>query len=261
MAFKKYVKKVARRVRGKAIKRYFNKGYKPKIGRIMKDVKYLKSVLNPEKKLYQYNLTDTLFGQCNINNSAYYVSDITPVPAQGTTSVTRNGNSIKLHTARIKMQLQSQSGATGNAIKVRGMVVQVLGSPYTSASTLVSTMFKPNSFVTGGTIYDYNSDRREDSFKQFRIIRSFNANLPANNHTGQVPIKNVSIGIRFKNHHVKFVSDGATNIQDGQIFLIMFADSGNISTTTASSLVGTGVTATSTGVWLQQDTSIWFYDN
>lgn len=261
MAFKKYVKKVARRVRGKAIKRYFNKGYKPKMSTIQRDVAYLKSVLNPEKKLYQYNLTDGLVGQCNINASAYYVSDITPVPAQGITSTTRNGNSIKLSTARIKMQLQSQSSSTGNGIKVRGMVVHVLGAPYTSAATLVQTMFKPNSFITGGTIYDYNSDRREDSFKQFRIIRSFNANIPANNHTGQTPVKNVSVGIRFKNHHVKFVSDGATNIQDGQLFLIMFADSGNVSTTTASTLVGTPVLATNTGLFIQQDTSIWFYDN
>lgn len=76
MAIKKYVKKVARRVRGKAIKRYFSKGYKPKMGRIVSDIKYLKSVLNPEKKVYQYNKTDGLLGQCNINNSAYYMTEI-----------------------------------------------------------------------------------------------------------------------------------------------------------------------------------------
>lgn len=263
MYFKKTVKKAAKKASRYLNKRYFKKksNYTPKWGRIEKDVAYLKSVLNPEKKKHQQNFTDGLVGQCNGNLSAYFILDVTPNPAQGTTSITRNGNSIKLHSAYLKMQFQNQAASNVNPMRLRVMLIQVIGQPITSNSVFVERFLKPNSFIPGVDIYDYFSDRDEEAFKQFRVLRSKNVYIKANQHSGQQSITNIGCGIKYKNYHVKFAADGSTTVMDGQMFLLVLADSGNVASATTSTLTGTAVTATNTGAYVQMDLTNYFYDN
>lgn len=262
---RKYIKKVAKRVAkkaGRAMKRrYVTKtGKGLRMGQIVKDVAYLKSVLNPEKKLYSITNTDGAVGQCVGNNNGYWVQDITPLPSQGTTSSTRNGNSIKLHSSYLKFQLQAQSSSNGTPIKFRVMVIKVIGEPQVISSA-PGEMFKNNSFVTGGSIIDYNSDRREDTFKRFVILRSRNVYLRPNYHTSQLSIATFGMGLKYKSHHIKFTTDGNQTIADGQIFLLILADNGNASLSTTSTLAGTASTAVATGANLQFDINHYFYDN
>lgn len=255
------VKKAGRYLKREAKKRYINKSGRIATGKIAKDVAWLKSVLNPEKKKFQQNVTDASVAQCDINASGWYALDITPTPAQGTTSITRNGNSIRVHSAHIKYQLQHQSLTAGSGIKFRMMVIKVLGQPIASMTTAVTTMFDSNTFVTGGSIIDYFSDRNEEAFKQFKIIRSKVVRLIPNNHNNQRAISSGSFGIKFKSHHIKYVADGSTAVQDGQYFLLVLADNGNRATVTPSTLVGTSETAILTGAALQLDITQWYYDN
>lgn len=262
MVVKKYVKRVAKKA-GRAVKRrYFaGKGYsKPKIGKMMSDIKYLKSVLNPEKKQVQFTWTDGQVGQCSGNSNGYFAQDITPAPAQGITSTTRNGNSIKVHSSYLKFQFQAQSAANGTPINIRVMLVKVIGEPETH-TTVVPSMFKPNAFITGGSIIDYNSDRREDNFKHFVILRSKVFRIRPNMHTGQISVITGGFGMKYKSHHVKFAADGSQTVSDGQLMLIMLADNGNINSSSASTLGGTASTAVNTGAWLQYDINHWYYDN
>lgn len=254
------VKRASRYVKKAAKKRYINRGGRIATGKIMKDVAWLKSVLNPEKKKFQQNVTDASVGQCNINANGYYVLDITPTPAQGITSTTRNGNSIKVHSAYLKYQFQSQNLLTGNPIRFRMMVVKTLGQPRTMADA-VTTMFDPNSFITGGSIIDYNSDRNEEAYKQFQIIRSKNLYLKPNGHNNQRLHFTGGMGIKFKSHHVKFTTDAGSVVQDGQYFLLILADNGNINVSTGSTLVGTSESSAQSGCALQLDITQWYYDN
>lgn len=250
----KGIKKVAK---GMIKRRYRQSG----VYQLSRDVKYLKSVLNPEKKRFQLNYTDNNLGQCIGNTSGFGHYDITPIPAQGTTSVTRNGNSIRVSTSYIKYQFQAQSITNGTPIRYRLMVVKCLGTPITPSQNIVTQMYQNNSFITGGSIIDYNSDRREDTFKQFVVLRSKNIYLRANQHNGQTSIVTGSMGIKYKSHHVKFTADGSTAYSDGQLAIIILADNGNASTVSASTLTGTSSTAVSTGAWVQMDVTSWFYDN
>lgn len=262
MAIRKTVKRVARKVRGAAIKRYFKKGYKPRMNNIIKDVKYLKSVLNPEKKRWNYYTTDQPVGQCNVDANGFYCLDITPNPAQGITSSTRNGNSIKLSATNIKMQFQAQSTGIGAKIRFKVMIVKVLGQP-TSASNFMARFLQLNRFVTlsgAFAITDYNSDRNEEMFKQYIPLRTKYITLGPNQHNGQTSITTTMMGMRYKSHHVKFTADGTTNVADGQLFLVVLADGGNCGPS-VSNLVGTGVISANSGANFQMDLTHYFYDN
>lgn len=262
MAKKSMFSKLAKKVGRAARRRYVTKtGKGLRVNQIIKDVKYLKSVLNPEKKTYQINVTDDLVGQCNGNLSADFARDITPIPAQGTTSVTRNGNSLKLHSTYVKFQFQPQS-SNGFPMKFRVMICKVIGAPVTDVvNTFTPRYFKTNPFVTGGQIYDYNSDRREDTYKDLRIIRSAVVSIPANQHTGQTQLKNFAMGIKWKSHHVKFTTDGSQTVSDGQIVLLVLGDVGNKSSSNASTLNGTAVLAVNTGSNISYEMTHYFYDN
>lgn len=260
MAYKKAFRKIGKKIVRHAKKRYMRKG-NLNVGKIMRDVSYLKSVLNPEKKRFQLTNTDQGIGQCTGNVSAFYVTDITPVPAQGTTSVTRNGNSLKLHSSYFKFQFQQQS-ATTSQISFKIMVIEVKGTPYTSlGGTMVPNMFNANSFITGGSIIDYNSDRNPEAFKNYKVLCTKVVTLPCNQISTQTMIKNVSFGMKYRSHHVKFLNDGSQSIATGQLVLLILANNGNASTGTVSTLGGTQSTAINTGALLQQDITHYYYDN
>lgn len=259
--FSKVVNRVARKVKG----RYFKgKGYSnPKMKQIMKDVTYLKSVLNPEKKSFSFSSTDTYVGQCNVNADGYYVRDITPIPSQSDLSTGRNGNSIRVHSTHFKFQLQQMASSSGNAIRFKIMLCKVIGAPIAEAQ-IPGLMYKQNTFVLNAgvpAIIDYNSDRREDTFKRFIILRQKNVSLAPSQHNSNYSIYTGSMGLKYKSHHVKFTSDGSQSVSDGQLFLLVLADNGNTSQTTNSTLSGTQTIAFATGANLQTDITHWYYDN
>lgn len=262
MAYKKAIKKVAKAA-GRAVKRrYFKgKGYsKPNVQRMVKDISYLKSVLNPEKKRHQVTVTDQVVGQCNANVSAYYAIDITPNPAQGASSVQRNGNSIKLHSSHVRLQFQTQM-ASNPRYRLKIQIVKVLGQPISPIGNAVTTMLEANPFVTGGTIYDFYSDRDPENFKQFKVLRTKYLTIQPNNITNVASMANISFGMKYPSHHVKFSADASTTVADGQIFMLITCDNGNVNGSTASTLNGTVLTAVNTGLIFQHDITHFYYDN
>lgn len=262
MAYKKVMKKVAKAAGRAAKRRYFKgSGYsKPNVQRMVKDVAYLKSVLNPEKKRVNINTTDQIVGQTNANVSAYYALDITPQMAQGATGSTRNGNSIKLHSSHLRFQFQTQM-ASNPRYRLKIQVIKVLGQPISPIGNAVTTMLEPNPFVTGGTIYDFYSDRDPENFKQFRVLRTKYLTIQPNQITNVASIANISFGMKYKSHHIKFNSDGSSVAADGQLFLLITCDNGNVNAATASTLNGTVLTAANTGLIFQHDITHFYYDN
>lgn len=255
-----YAKKAKKIFKGMAKRRVRNS----MPGQIYRDVKYLKSVLNPEKKKQSGFFTDITVGQCSTNTQGWFCSDITPSPPQSVSVAGRTGNSIKLHATHLKYQFQAQSSGNGSPIRFKVMVVKTKGTPVSTGTPYMTSMFSPNTFITlGGVnagIIDYNSDRREDTFKQFQVIRSKTVSLKPNNHTGQIQHVTGAIGIKYKSHHVKFATDSSAARSEGQIVLIIVADNGNIGGTT-STLEGTQAIGPNTGANVQMDISTWYYDN
>lgn len=263
---RKYIKKLGKKV-GKAVKgRYFKgKGYsKPKINRIVKDVAYLKSVLNPEKKKFQIRTTVAVpCGQTNGNASGYLAVDITPQPSQGSSSIDRNGNSIRLHSQHMKFHMYAQS-ATVSKMQFKMLWVQVKGTPYSSMTTLVDDLFENNAFILNGgstAIIDYSSDYDNNQFGKFRILRTKYVTLPGETVTGQREVRTFTVGMKYKSHHVRYVTDGSNAIANGQIVLIILADNGNMSSGTACTLTNAVNTAVNTGSSWNYDINSYFYDN
>jgi hypothetical protein len=229
------------------------------VPQMARDVAMLKSMVNAEKKRYVISSTQaTAIGQVNANASGYMAIDITPVPGQSNTYDGRQGASVKLHSSYMKFQFYHQASTAQN-IKLKMFLVHVTGAPVASAATFLGQMFQQNSFVSPG-ITDYNSQLNPDYFKQYRILRTRTVSLPPDSISGVQVIKEVAIPIRFRNHHIRFNKDTNT-VTSGQLLLFIFADSGNISSGSASTCTPIPVTAVSTGCVTNYNLTYYYYDN
>lgn len=265
---KKSTKKpsLLRRV-GTAVKgRYFKgSGFsRPKVGQILRDVSMLKTMVNAEKKRYDIAIGGTPIGQLNgAVNSGMYVTDITPIPAQGTSSVTRNGNSIRVHSGYFRFQMWHQS-ATVAPVRGEILFVRVNGQSTASPNTFATQMFNLNPFVLNAgspAIVDLNSDFNPDYFRTFKVLKRKRFYVPMDTYSGVTVIKTFAVPFKFRKHHVRFSADGSTGIATGQILMIIRCDNGNISTTTASTLNNVPVAAANTGLFFSSNLYYYFYDN
>lgn len=256
------IAKTYRKGRKVVKKRYIKKG-NLNTKQLVKDVMYLKSVLNPEKKRYLINYTsDLAVGQVNVNAAGLYVTDITPIPAVGTGYNNRNGASIKLHSTHFAFMMKQQS-STLNKVKVRIEIWLIKGNPYASAASFPADHYLANSFITGASIVDYNSDPDPDDFNKARLIRTFHTAVP-NDQVTQTQIKLFKGGIKYNNgqgHHVRFDLN-TTTIEQGQLIMIIFADNGNVDSTNASTLGGgVPITSANTGITMNYNITHYYYDN
>lgn len=260
---RRFVKKAARTVVKAAKKRYVSKSGLPKVSQIARDVLLLKRMVNAEKKQWNQTVGAQPVGQVDGNASGFYALDLTPKPDQGTTSVTRNGNSIKWHSTHIALQI---AGMTSNieAVKLQFLVIKVKGDVYPTPANAVPFLFNYDPFaLLGGSaaIHDMFSPRNTQYFKDFQILQRKTFYKKADTISGMRGVTTGSIGFKLKNHHVKFVQDGSTSVADGQIFLLCFASNGNINASTASTISNIPVTGTSTGCVVSMAISSYFYDN
>lgn len=265
MAYKKILRKVAKKVKRAVKRRYVTKtGKGLRMGRIAKDVMMLKKMINAEKKLYQDKLSSAIsVGQVGGNTSGHQLIDITPIPAQGSTSITRNGNSIKLNSAYYEFYFVKQSSAT-QSNKIVIDFWQVKGEPYTTAEVAagnpVTDIFTPNEYVTGANIYDLVSSRRQDTFTDFKHLRSKVVYFPANQISGVTQTKLVRIPMKY-GHHVKFASDGSQTLSAGQILMTIRCENGNKSTSTANTFGNIAVNSINTGFTFNYCFNSYFVDN
>lgn len=263
MAIRKFIKRAAKKV-GRVIKRrYFKgKGYmNPKVGQMIQDVKFLKSIVNAEKKRHSVNTLGNplTVAQVNANNSGHQVWDMTPLPAQGTSYNQRTGNSIKWSSSHFTFQFTHQSSAD-QALVFDIYMVKVIGRIYTTGSNFVAEFMNPNPF-SNGTLYDTNASRVPETYKNFVVLRKKRVYLPADQISGQAVVKTVNVGLKLKNHHVRWATDNTT-ITAGQIWCMIVASSGNSSTTSTSTLnSATPVKAISTGGQFNYVQTNYYYDN
>lgn len=254
MAIVKKVKRAFKKARGKVIKRYFNKGYSPKISTMYKDIVKVKNMLNAEKKQISNTITGGLVGQCAINSTNFRAYDITPIPAQGTGQGQRTGNSIKACSSYALFQfIQQANMATNMRIKIMLIQPQIYQS---SASTFVGNILE-NSTWSG--IQDYNSQLNPNYRNQYKIIMTKYLQVNLTNYSSAVTTKTFSMPLRW-NHHIRFTADGSTTPTDGQIIMVILADSGNTSGT-VSTLTNIPILTANSGMTVNYDWNWFYYDN
>ncbi len=259
--FGRRIAKATRGIRRFANKRYFKKksGYQPKIGKIMSDLSVLKSLVNAEKKTHIVTNIENL-GQVNYNSNGALVETITPTPAEGTGSSERTGDSIKIVTAMARFQFQHQTNTT-IATNLLVEIYEVLGTPQ-APSVVTTQLWKPNPFVTGADIRDYNGLVDQDYRQQYRIVARRKCKVPADHFSGQRRVLQLTIPMKLKKfgHHVKF-ADGSTTVASGQLVLCIRADSGNMHASSSSTLTGVAFSGVLTGVTARYSFNFYYFDN
>lgn len=254
MAIVKKVKRVFKKARGKVIKRYFNKGYVPKLGQMYKDVKLVKGMLNAEKKSLTTTRTLDKVGQVNINATGALFLDITPIIGQGSGANQRTGDSIKICSAFLKFNFIELGNWAGMG-RYRIEIFKVTGAPQTTGT--ISTQYYISDPISG--VIDSNSVRDADFFGQYKKVYTkqlfFNSNYGSDN-------MNKSVTIKMKlDHHVRYAT-GTNTVADGQYMMVITGDNGNIGASNSTLTAGTIPTSIANSGFYVNTNFIWyFYDN
>lgn len=232
------------------------------VPKLAQDVSRIMGMLNTEKKrVIQVNSATQSVGQVNINNSGHWLLDITPNPSQGVGYDNKTGNSIKVVGSHFDFQFFSQVNCS-NGCKLKIQVVQVMGQPFSTISDVMGRYIQNNKFITGGTIYDLNSDRDQDYFKNFRVLITKTVWIKNDDINGEVNMRRIKFGTKYGKNgfHVRN-NDNDPTLASGQIFMLITADRGNANGTTASTLSKVPVSGTATGVWFDYENVHYFVDN
>lgn len=268
--FKKTLKKVGRRVRKFASKRY-GANNPSAMTNMKNDIELVKALINTEKKRFQLingGITQ-LLGQCyQASSSGHYLIEATPIPVVGVGYNQRTGASIKLYSSFYKFQFQHQNAAVA-PIKIRIQLYLNKGNSVptgtaTGELTVTPLILAPNPWVKNSdnqNIYDYHSSRDMDKIGDWKLLMTKKLSLPPDQYSGQPMLKEFQFGVRMpKDSHVRFDKD-TTNCTAGQLVVIITADCGNCSNATASTLTAVPFTAISTGVAFKYDITHYYIDN
>ena len=263
MAWKKFGKKVAKKV-GRAIrKRYYGKG-KLNVRRIAKDVAMVKSLINVEKKRNEWANavgSPTWVGQVNGNASGAQIVDITPIVTQGTSNNQRTGNVIKMTSFYHRFQVLQQ----GNNTKQGKVIIEywlVKGQNVPATSATLEKLFNDNVFMPSAPYYiDYNCSRNPDYFADFIPLAKKVVYMKADNTSADVVTSTFAISRKKFNHHIRY-DPGTGNVISGQIIMTLRADCGNRSSATAYTDTGyIPESAINSGYGVQINFTNYYVDN
>lgn len=205
-----YAMKMARR-------RYMYKGtYIPKIGQIAKDVAFLKSGMNTEKKYFSQAVAPTTFalsrwvdGQPDFIRRGDQVCAL-QCPPKGGAFDERIGNSIKLTSIEMKIDLKpANASAFKTDTKYHIFVLQYVGEPAYNVNggvdstrpttdtprsdSEIATKFFDVNLTTNAGLIDGKNFREREFYKNFRILKVINGTLRAPNQfedgTEAVPVQ------------------------------------------------------------------------
>ena len=266
MAYGRFVKKIVRKGKRYAKKRYMRKGAGygtgVRLNKLSKDIRLIKDSLNTEKKYAQQQVVFTAAQAYGASLGGEHAGLVLPSISQGTGGVAnRVGNSIKMTGLAVKFQLIAQNDnfrvAEGN---FRFVIFENMDQNEGSIQGL-QKLYDPNQ-ITGLT--DYNAERNLAEFKNFRILCNKRFKIPNGNTTGNATYHEPTFisrhfGLKL-NHHVKY--DGTSTDQiSGRLHYALLFDHGNHSTSVVSTNTNIPVTAINTGYKINLVMTSWYVDN
>lgn len=235
------------------------------VPRLARDVSRIMGMLNTEKKRFtQVNSVTQGVGQLNGNSSGHWLIDITPTPTQGTGFENRTGNQIKLVSSHFDFQFIAQS-ANISGMRLKLQIIQVLGQPFSTVSDIMGKFITNTKFIktSGGAVanvYDINSDRDQDYFNNFRVLRTIYTYLKQDDMSGEIQSSRIKFGLKYRNFHIR-TNDNDPTLSKGQLIMLITADKGNWSSTTASTNTGVPIVAINTGAAFDYENIHYFVDN
>ena len=250
-------RKIRRKIGQTLGRRYVRQKNRPKgglrVNRIVKDVKWLKSLVNAEKKRFKFSETDAPVGQLNCLDTnplnvrdGSYIEHISCNPVQGAGYNQRNGASVKLHSSHLQFQITNQGQAEPNGIRGKVLIFTTRGQAVPAGAPTFAfrnEMFVGNQFITGAQadIFDYNSNYNPDFFRNWKMIKTKHFYLPpveaiSNITSGsdQYPqrrVLNFKMGMKYNNGkgmHVRWSKDTST-MEYGQLLIVIQVNRGNMS--------------------------------
>jgi len=204
---------------------------------MVKDISYLKSVLNPEKK---FKDTKTVSAWTNLypDSPMQQVFDIAGI-TQGDTAANRNGNSIKLSSIHLNMDIGQDTGTAQNSF-YKIYVVSYKGLQDTASN--VFSRFLSTNPITG--LRDYHSPRNIEHMHDFRVITTFRGMLRADQITNDAPTKVHEFHRKFKKH-ARW--DSAGTLQEGEVYIF--------------GVSSFGADASDNGLRFRMNCRVFWYDN
>jgi len=265
MAYGRFVKKVMRKGKRYAKKRYMRKGAGygtgVRLNKLSQDIRLIKSSLNTEKK---YADQQTVFSCAQVNGNSFggMANWVTPAITPGTSGIAeRVGNSIKLTGLAIKFQLMATDpNFRVSHGKFRFIIFEALDHDVTAIEALEDLL--ENNQITG--LRDYNSERDLQQFKNFRIYCNKRFSIPNGNESGnaqyhQPTFMSRSFAMKM-NHHIKY-QHGTANQVSGKLFFAVLFDHGNQSSVTTSTNTNIPITDVDTGYKMNLVIRNWYVDN
>ena len=162
--------------------------------------------------------------------------DMTPYPIENNGFSGREGSAITLQSSYMQFKFTQQSTNTLTPIKIRMIIVQVLGAPQTASGALQN--FFLNSALPNGTainsnagIIDYNSNTSPDQRGQYKVLYNKSTTLWQDNIDAGLQVRNHVIKMKYNRgagHAVRFLQN-STTVTHGQLMMFFTADAGNIS--------------------------------
>lgn len=214
-------------------------------GNLAQDVKYLKKMVKrsrPEVKFYQVTPSSNLVGQVDGNDSGASAFAISNTIGGGVGSYSaRVGEEMNLIGIQLRLQFQQQS-ANNLATKYKVEVFRLSDDSVTLAE-IINRVYEAD---TISQVVDINSTRNQLYMSDYKKIGSRTVYLPADNMSGTNMIKDLKMFIK-RQDRLRFNGTGTANSVNYQYVCIVRANSGNRSTTTASTNALVSQTAVSTG--------------
>lgn len=236
-----------------------------KFSQVAKDLAWVKSRLNVEKKLYVGAVTSADVGQVDQNNFGYYSVDLTPSIFQGDGESQRVGNSLKFTGFNQKIQFIGQR----KCFTTRRLKIHFIKTTDTTSSVenIINDVYDQNP-LTG--LVDYHSERNyANNKKAHRVVMKRNYTVRASSGmdvdtaTGAAnsrPLGDMNISMKM-NDVCRFPSDSSNSIQDYRIIMVIFCDTGNRHPSNASINTGCLIPGSETGLDLQHHYRFWYVDN
>lgn len=240
--------------------RVLKKRYAPRgtlrVGRIARDVAMLKSLVNVEKKRYTQTYTYDFLGQVNGAGGGAYIADLTPLIAQGTGASQRTGNSVKMTGCYFQGQIIQQSSAIdSNIVSIEVWFHKTREVPMSLSST-GNEIYQNSPFSNQ---IDIISRRNQDYFSDYVCLRKKRVVVRADTYSATNILRNATFNLGMKmNRHLRW--NDAGTLVNGQFFLLVRCQSGNGSSTTAST-ANIPHQGTNTGLKFALDQITYYVDN
>lgn len=192
------------------------------LAKLSRDMAFIKPMINAEKEIYTAHSVNNQA----ISPTAPYFAPIDNI-VEGTSASMRDGESVKLHGFRWNLRFSQQTSAQGPQF-IKIYLVKYIGprGSTPNINTFLKTDFDGN--------YSFHSERNEDHYKSYIVIKSLTAKIQADTVSG-LNMYNVqkAYGLFKKDAHQRYSGSAATTLLTDQIYIIATASNGTIGLSSA----------------------------